>query len=114
MPARHLSRAARGPAGPAPGPSRALASSQPVTTLYTAHMSCHGGGLESSPLGCLHVLHRSSVRGLVGREGAGEGHWAGKCASRQAVRRVATRRGSRAGREASRTSKSKCDVAASP
>eukprot|EP00964_Phaeocystis_antarctica_P121149 scaffold84842_cov37-Phaeocystis_antarctica.AAC.1 len=80
-------RAARGPTGPAPGPSRAPASSQPVTTLYTAHMSCHGGGLESSPLSRLPVLHRSSVRGLViGREGTGEGHCAGKCASRPTQR----------------------------
>jgi len=66
-------RAARGPAGPAPGPSWALATSQPVSTLYTAHMSCHGGGLESSPLSRLPVLHRSSVRGLVERHCAREG-----------------------------------------
>ena len=46
------------------------------------HMSCHGGGLESSPLSRLPMLHRSSVHGLVGREGTGEGHCAGKCASR--------------------------------
>eukprot|EP00964_Phaeocystis_antarctica_P098250 scaffold64299_cov64-Phaeocystis_antarctica.AAC.1 len=66
-------RAARGPAGPAPGPSWALATSQPVSALYTAHMSCHGGGLESSPLSRLPVLHRSSVRGLVERHCAREG-----------------------------------------
>eukprot|EP00964_Phaeocystis_antarctica_P019233 scaffold10621_cov39-Phaeocystis_antarctica.AAC.1 len=44
-------------------------------------MSCHSGGLESSPLSRLPVLHRSSVRGLVGRYCAREAAWAERCAS---------------------------------
>ena len=76
-------QAARGPVGPAPGPSRALERPETVRSLPHPLISCRSGGSNSSPLSHLSVLHRSSVRGLVAREGADEADRDGRCASRQ-------------------------------